>query len=167
LYKNGDIYNGQFHYGKFDGYGVYEYAIGVRYIGFFSYDHFHGVGTYETSKEITKGTWRQYIKHGIFHTKDKITKKCTRIVFVDGKRISEFEVSVFDDNFLKTTPNKKMEMKKQVVKYKCSICGEKNSDMRLFGCGHSTCVTCLTKYKKCPYCRVKPTNVVKLYIADE
>ncbi|GLT49096.1 hypothetical protein SLA2020_226760 [Shorea laevis] len=75
VYSNGDVYEGEFHKGKFSGSGVYYYHMKGRYEGDWvdgKYDG-HGVETWARGSRY-RGQYRQGLRHGIgvyrFYTGD-------------------------------------------------------------------------------------------------
>lgn len=166
FFSNGDRYNGNFYYGKFDGYGLYTYAIGMQYEGFFSYGKFHGVGTYSTMREVSKGTWREDTRHGIFHVKNIISGECSKCIFIDGILTTKTRSLHIDDKYLKTHEKRKDVPRKIKINADvsvCRICFETRDLLCNTKCGHMACEECWKKCAICPVCKEKKESVIKLY----
>lgn len=168
-YYNGDRYIGKFVYGKIDGYGLYVYADLAYYRGFFSDGKFHGLGTYETAQEITKGSWRNDVKHGKFHTTNKKTKTSHISLYIDGLLTEQHSTPHIDRSKLITTERKK-DMKREKTfniaktEENCVVCNENLKNCCNSACGHlACCVDCLSQCKICPICRKNIDLVVRVY----
>jgi hypothetical protein len=169
-YINGDQYIGNSCYGKLDGFGKYIYKNKNIFIGFFSYGKIHGIGTYYDNKNklVLKGQWRNDRKHGEFiltHFNKKESQMCLYIS--DEIKLSESceYVPVNKLQTFKENPNHSIKKKEYTGKQKKCICCEINFCNAVNdACGHvSVCHSCLIKCDKCPICRTRINNIIKLY----
>ena len=97
--ESGDIYTGNFRFGKYYGKGEFTYIDGRRYVGSWKNGLKDGKGVYEwPDGDIYRGLWRNGVRHGKgFKTKGNVTKK---VFYRYNKKLSETIVSSKSNEFL-------------------------------------------------------------------
>lgn len=66
IFPNGNVYEGQFKFGKKDGFGEEDLIGGGKYIGEYKNDFFHGTGTcYYKTGNIVSGAWSNSVLVGV------------------------------------------------------------------------------------------------------
>jgi hypothetical protein len=170
-YNNGDKYIGECQFGVSDGFGIYYYKSGSYYEGFFSFGLFHGIGTYETSDIITKGTWRNNLRHGNFITTYKSEQLTKKQLWIKNIMIKETIYNYIQPIALSTIVNNPKKNKKYQNKFNgkekiCIGCSELPASSTNITCGHiCMCYDCLIKCKTCPICRCNIKQIIQLYIS--
>ena len=145
---------GNFKYGKPDGFGKLKYDNGGIYFGFFSDGSRHGIGTFNYKKIVRKGEWCRDQKHGRFIQSNKKNKK-SRIEYWRYDKLQHCKMIKWNHpSNLKTT---------KTVTNVCFICCTHESNSTMNQCGHTGfCYNCIAELDNCPICR-KKGNALKLF----
>jgi len=141
IYKDGTEYKGEYLFGYFDGYGTYIFSDKSIYQGFFMSDKFNGIGTYENNHIITKGSWREDKKHGIFTTTEKNTFTSYTEIYIHDKLYKKKNIQYTPPSFLRTIKKikKNKKLKSSIKSKKCIICYDNPPNCTNIKCGHITC----------------------------
>ncbi|PGG98911.1 hypothetical protein GX51_06558 [Blastomyces parvus] len=147
---NGEYYSGDFKKGHYHGKGTRISNLGVTYIGDFVLGQRHGKGVLEyQSGDTYDGDWFEDQQNG----QGTFIERRTGNKYVGGfragrrhgKGISYWEVAAEEMGL-------------------CQICYSEEQDALFYSCGHvCACVSCAKRVDKCPICRKKVANVVKIY----
>ncbi|OJD28110.1 hypothetical protein ACJ73_00480 [Blastomyces percursus] len=147
---NGEYYSGEFSKGHYHGKGTHISTLGVTYTGDFVLGQRHGKGVLESqSGDTYDGDWFEDQQNGQGTFIERRTGNKYVGGFRAGKRhgkgISYWEVAAEEMGL-------------------CQICYCEDQDALFYSCGHvCACVGCAKRVDKCPICRKKVANVVKIY----
>ncbi|KLJ09216.1 ubiquitin thiolesterase [Blastomyces silverae] len=147
---NGEYYSGEFKKGCYHGKGTSISNLGATYTGDFVIGQRHGKGVLESqSGDTYDGDWFEDQQNGQGTFIERRTGNKYIGGFRAGKRhgkgISYWEVAAEEMGL-------------------CQICYSEDQDALFYSCGHvCACVSCAKRVDKCPICRKKVANVVKIY----
>ena len=172
-YLNGHKYVGYCALGRPDGYGAYYFNDATKYTGYFSCGKFNGIGTYENDTIVSKGHWRDDLRHGYFLETNKLTYKTKRQLWVKNNLKAEESIQYMQSAALQTTKDnpikkpKKHQNTYKALDKKCIACNIEPMNAAVANCGHvCMCHSCLLKCgDKCPICRGIIDKIVKLYVS--
>ena len=169
-YNNGDRYVGDCRFGFPDGFGKYNYSNGSYYMGFFSSGKRHGIGTFENAKFIYKGSWRMNQRHGFMTQTNKEDNTTFEQQWIKGKLKEKKQIQYVQPSALQTQKQnpKYIHRKQKPITYDklCIGCCDAPMNIAVKRCGHvSMCERCIEKCDRCPICRVKIDEKIKLFIS--
>jgi hypothetical protein len=172
-YVNGHKYIGHCVLGKADGFGTYYYDANTKYVGYFSCGMYHGIGTYENPHLISKGHWRNDLRHGYFLETNKVKSTTTRQLWHNNRLKAVEPVQYLQPDCLQTTKvnpikiHKTRQVSYKAIEKKCIACNIAPMNATIVNCGHvCMCYECLLKCgDKCPICRGTLDKVVKLFVS--
>ncbi|EQL32038.1 hypothetical protein RJZ56_006416 [Blastomyces dermatitidis] len=147
---NGEYYSGEFSKGYYHGKGTHISNLGATYTGDFVLGQRHGKGVLESqSGDTYDGDWFEDQQNGQGTFIERRTGNKYVGGFRAGKRhgkgISYWEVAAEEMGL-------------------CQICYSEDQDALFYSCGHvCACVSCAKRVDKCPICRKKVANIVKIY----
>lgn len=164
VFANGNIYIGEHHLDKPDGYGVMLMNMSFH-MGFFSNGLPHGLGTYSDGLETLRGQWRLGMRHGKFIRTKNFTTTCE---WWYKNLLMEVRDSVYiPHEQLLVKP--KLPVRRKIFKpgkfdHLCFICVENTVNCTNSACGHCfACDECFKQCQNCPICRAPIEKIIKLF----
>ena len=96
--KGDDKYEGEYRFGKFDGYGTYFWVNGEKYIGNWKKGNQNGFGIYRSAdgKFSYEGEWENGLRHGLGIQKNS-DGKISGVIYKNNKLVKqEFQIDMPD-----------------------------------------------------------------------